>query len=208
MHGTRLHGFALLVTLGDRHRAADAAGEALAEGTRRAHELRHPERAAAWLRARVFRALRRRRFGSGDADEAARRHALAALGVDERAYDALARLSTIERTALVAANIERLDTVDIETVLASERREAQRLVRQARRHYLTAYLATRPEGEASAVADATSTALVPRHGLVGVLHVPGADDISSAARGELAQRVQSVARRALTARGADGGRRR
>jgi hypothetical protein len=205
VHGTRLHGFALLVTLGDRHRAADVAGAALAEGTRHAHELRHPERAAAWLRAHVFRAVRRRRFGSADADESARRHALAALGVDEGMYDALARLSTIERTALVAAHVERLDPVDIETVLATERRDAQRLVRQARLHYLAAYLSAEPQAEAGGGPAAASPGLVARARLVNVLHVPGADDPSSVPHGELAQRVQTVARRALTAGRADGG---
>lgn len=205
VHGTRLHGFALLVTLGDRHAAADAASDALAEGTRLAHELRHPERAAAWLRAHVFRSLRRRRLGGSEADELTRRRALAALGVDERVHRALAQLSTVERTALVVANIERLDAVDIETVLAAERRDAQRLVRRAREQYLRAYLAAEPEAETSVAVDpaATSNSLVAGRRLVGVLHVPGADDSISESQGDLARRVQAVARRALTAGSAD-----
>ncbi|MEA2650619.1 MAG: hypothetical protein QOI85_340, partial [Chloroflexota bacterium] len=60
LHGTRLHGFALLVTLGDHARAARLAGEAIAAGTARTSELRHPERAAAWLRRRVTRNAERR----------------------------------------------------------------------------------------------------------------------------------------------------
>ena len=51
LHGTRLHGFALLVTLGDRaHAARLTRGDALAAGMAQAAALRHPERAAAWLR--------------------------------------------------------------------------------------------------------------------------------------------------------------
>lgn len=203
VHGSRLHGFALLVTLGDRHVAGDAAGAALAEGTARAHELRHPERAAAWLRARVLRLVRRRRFAAAAAGEPARRRALAALGVDDPMYAALAPLSTAERAALVAANVERLDPVDVETVLATERRDAQRIVRQARERYLRAYLSA-ADGAASSAEpdDSTSTVLMARNRLVGVLHVPGAEDPGSAPRGELAERVHAVARRALAGGGA------
>ena len=85
LHGTRLHGFALLITLGDRARAARLAGEAIAAGTARMTELRHPERAAAWLRRRVTRNAgrsgrpsRRRAAGEG-------RQALEALGADPAA---------------------------------------------------------------------------------------------------------------------------
>ena len=54
LHGARLYGFALLVTLGDRGRAARLSATALAAGASRLADLRHPERAAAWLRARVL----------------------------------------------------------------------------------------------------------------------------------------------------------
>lgn len=208
VHGARLHGFALLVTLGERHIAADAAGEALADGARHAHELRHPERAAAWLRAHVFRALRRGRFGPGTGDETERRRALATISVDERMYEALARLSTAERAALVVSNVERLDPVDVETVLAAERRDTQRLVRQARQRYLHAYLAPSSarsveEGVPETGEDVMSTALMTRNRLVGVLHVPGTDDPRSAPSGELAGRVRAVALRALAAGGSN-----
>src|SRR5690606_20820527 len=59
LHGSRLHGFALLLTLGDRARAARLAGEALAAAEPRIDALRHPERAAAWLRAHVVRSSHR-----------------------------------------------------------------------------------------------------------------------------------------------------
>ena len=58
LHGRRLHGFALLLTLGDRPSAARLASEALADGAMRVEELRHPERAAAWLRHRVVERAR------------------------------------------------------------------------------------------------------------------------------------------------------
>jgi hypothetical protein len=53
LHGSRLYGFALIVAMGERQWAAQAATQALAEGELRLPELRHPERAAAWLRRRV-----------------------------------------------------------------------------------------------------------------------------------------------------------
>src|ERR1041384_1046480 len=45
-HGARLHGFALVVTLGDEQLAATLAVDALDAGVRHADALRHPERAA------------------------------------------------------------------------------------------------------------------------------------------------------------------
>jgi hypothetical protein len=87
-----------------------AARRALAEGTDRAGELRHPERAAAWLRARVLRQLR----SSGERPSGVReRHAvLSELGLAEPAADALAQLSLSERAALIAAAVEDLAMAD------------------------------------------------------------------------------------------------
>jgi DNA-directed RNA polymerase specialized sigma24 family protein len=138
LHGARLHGYALLVTLGDRHRAAQAASEALAAGARRAAELRHPERAAAWLRVRVNRAIGHRgelREGPGEAD---RRAALAGLGVDGTTYAGLAQLDLRHRTALVAAEVERLEPLDVEVILGVSSARAQRMVARARSRYLAA----------------------------------------------------------------------
>jgi hypothetical protein len=53
LHGDRLFGFAMLVTLGDRVLAGKVSAEALAKGVERISELRHPVRAAAWLRGEV-----------------------------------------------------------------------------------------------------------------------------------------------------------
>jgi DNA-directed RNA polymerase specialized sigma24 family protein len=134
LHGARLHGFALLVALGDRAAAATAATEALAEGAQRLTELRHPERAAAWLRGRVRCALARGHRPAGGEEE--RRHALRALGVTDFVFDGLAALSLRERAAFVAATIEQLETIDVETVMGGGAGQVQRAVDRARRAYL------------------------------------------------------------------------
>lgn len=136
LHGPRLHGFALLLTLGNRARAARLAGEALAEGAERAAELRHPERAAAWLRARVVHAARgptlvgARRAASEPAE------ALRQMGVDPLAYRGLSVLGLVERAALIASEIERLDPLDVATVVAASPSGAHHIATAARRRYL------------------------------------------------------------------------
>lgn len=134
LHGARLHGFALLVTLGDRPLAGTLASEALAEGARRASELRHPERAAAWLRGRVTRGARRRRARGPGREE--RRAALTALGVDQATFDTLAVLTLVERAALVAGTIERLDARDLEIVLGVDPVNVRRQVAAVRSRFL------------------------------------------------------------------------
>ena len=57
-HAARLHGFALLLTVGDEPRAAAAAIAALEAGAERA-ESPDPDQAAAWLRREVIGELRR-----------------------------------------------------------------------------------------------------------------------------------------------------
>jgi len=136
LHGSRLHGFALLVSLGNTRQAEEAAGEALAAGGERAAGLRHPERAAAWLRARVLRSLRHKRRPS--VSDAARWTALASLRVEEPVYDGLAALSMEARAALVASAIERFEAIDVETILGATPSVARRAVAQARAGYLAA----------------------------------------------------------------------
>lgn len=136
LHGSRLHGFAILVTLGDAPLAERAAGFALAAGADQAAALRHPERAAAWLRARTLRSLHQPGAGRRPPAPAARRAALAALGVDEAVYRGLAELSLDARAALVASAIERLDPIDVETILGAAPTAARRAVAQARDRYL------------------------------------------------------------------------
>ena len=131
LHGPRLHGFALLITLGDRALASRIAGEALRAGGDRVSELSHPERAAAWLRQRALRSARRetRRAASGGAH---RRAALEELGVDAAAFAALAGLDVVERAALVASTIERLGAGDVATIVGQDGERLDRLVRRSR----------------------------------------------------------------------------
>ena len=135
-HGARLNGFALLMTMGDRALAGALAADALAAGTRHATALRHPERAAAWLRRRVLRTMPRRsqpRPGSPDHE---RRAVLAALGVDEATYDVLARFSMEQRAALIAGEVEGLSPLDLEVVLGVGASSVRRRVAETRRVFL------------------------------------------------------------------------
>ncbi|MGH2462922.1 MAG: hypothetical protein ACRDFZ_04765 [Candidatus Limnocylindria bacterium] len=136
LHGERLHGFALLVTLGDRTLAGMLTAEALARGAERIGQLRHPERAAAWLRATLTSAARGPAWGHRRPPETERREALLALGVDPPTYDALASLDVRGRAAVTAATIEGFGPADVHEIVGSDAR-----VRHARRDYLTAYLA-------------------------------------------------------------------
>ena len=136
LHGERLLGFALLVTLGDRTLAGILSSEALAAGTERIGQLRHPERAAAWLRARLTQEARGPAWGHQRPTEPERREALLALGVEPATYDALASLDVRGRAAIAAAAVEGLTDADVHEIVGSDDR-----VRRARRDYLTAYVA-------------------------------------------------------------------
>jgi DNA-directed RNA polymerase specialized sigma24 family protein len=130
------------VTLGDRGRAGAAAGQALAEGAARAGELRHPERAAAWLRARVLH-LVDERDGAGGPGRDERAAVLRGLGASDEVMAGLAGLSLPERSALVASVVERFDPRDAETIVGVEGAELRHLVLRARQRYLLAALAER-----------------------------------------------------------------
>ncbi len=136
LHGPRLHGFALLVTLGDAPAAERVAGFALAAGARQAAALRHPERAAAWLRARTLRLLHERGSMPGRTPAEERRAALATLGADEIVYRGLARLTLDSRAALVVSAIERFDPIDVETILDAAPAATRHAVARARDQYL------------------------------------------------------------------------
>lgn len=172
LHGSRLHGFALLVTLGDVQRSERAASGALTSGEARANSLRHPERAAAWLRAQLVPTLRRSRR-PGAMDMATRRGALGGLGVDGAAFDGLAALDFDARVAFVASSIERFSPLDIETILRTGPAATHRAIERARRRYLSA-VANLPETD--------------RPSLVA----------SAGVEGELARRVRIVAERAFS----------
>ena len=172
LHGSRLHGFAILVTLGEARSAEQAAGDALAAGARQAAALRHPERAAAWLRARTLRGLPRGISRDASAEVLTRREALARLGVDDSVFEGLAALGIQARAALVASAIERFEPKDIETILGAGPAGTRRTISEARNRYL------------GVVADLSEAQ-------------PAAS--SEDANGELATRVHAVAARTISA---------
>jgi DNA-directed RNA polymerase specialized sigma24 family protein len=135
IHGPGLYGFALLLMLGDRSRADSIAATTLAEGVARVAQLRHPERAAAWLRGRVVRAARRTPEG-GLQSRAERRAVLLGLGVSEPAVNTLEGLSLEDRAAIVASVVERFSTVDVAVILDRDLDRTRRVLRSARRRYL------------------------------------------------------------------------
>ena len=131
LHGPRLHGFALLLTLGDRALAARLAADAVAAGSARAAELHHPERAAAWLRRHVVaRAPRNGRRVSP--------RSLAELGIDGGAFAGLLALRRRERAALIADTVERLDRGDVGTITGLDGRRLDRCLRAARKRFSAA----------------------------------------------------------------------
>ena len=132
LHGRRLHGFAMLLTL-DPDRAALLAAEALAAGAARADALRHPERGAAWLRARVVGAARR---AGRPAPRASR--TLELLGVDHATAAALASLDVASRAAVIATITEGFDPRDVATIVGVEGRRLARLVERGTERFLAA----------------------------------------------------------------------
>ncbi|HYN64360.1 MAG TPA: hypothetical protein VES36_07135 [Candidatus Limnocylindrales bacterium] len=165
----------MLLTVGDRSRAADAAATVLAAGAARAAQLRHPERAAAWLRARLLRALRRT-SDSRRHSRAERRAILLEVGIPEAMLATLEGLTLDDRAALVAASVERFAITDVATILGRDAAAARRIVQAARRRYLAA--TTR------------WTADLPAEALPG---------------GEIAARVEQAAARAIGPRPAESG---
>ena len=140
LHGGQLHGFALLLTLGDQQAAAKLAADALAAGAAQAHELQHPRRATAWLRRSVLDAAKRRRTDPNH-DEPAMRAALRALGVNDEAHAALSALSILERAAVVASDVEGLEEPDVAKVVGLDPMRSRRLVRDALRRAISAGMA-------------------------------------------------------------------
>ena len=61
---------------------------------------------------------------------------LHALGATDPAIAGLSALSLHERAAVVASGIERLDAIDLETVLGRSRSSVRRVIFDARRRYL------------------------------------------------------------------------
>jgi DNA-directed RNA polymerase specialized sigma24 family protein len=144
LHAARLHGFALILALGDRTRAARLAFDAIEAGAELHAELRHPERAAAWLRARVLAAYRPDRPSSPSV-QAGRLAALEQIGIDDqRVAIALAALAPKDRAALVADQVERFDALDTATIVGRSGRRLARLIVHARLRYANAFAAQEP----------------------------------------------------------------
>jgi DNA-directed RNA polymerase specialized sigma24 family protein len=135
LHGRSLHGFSLLLCLGDEPAAGQLTADALARGLEHPDELGHPERAAAWLRGSVYRD-----YVPTDAD-AGIPDTLHRIGVTPAAAAGLAALSGKERAALIAGDIERLDRRDAATVIGAGGREFSRVIARARRRYVEAFVA-------------------------------------------------------------------
>ncbi len=146
LHGSRLHGFALLLTLGRHDLAARLAAEALEEAMRRIAELRHPVRGAAWLRAHVVRGSRALdRAGGVPASEV--RKALAPLGMDPAVLAGLSRVERVGRAALIAGLVERFDRGDVATIVGRNGPRLDRLLRQARSAYAAGHAAAADDHE-------------------------------------------------------------
>jgi DNA-directed RNA polymerase specialized sigma24 family protein len=134
VHTASLHGFAFLLTLGDATLAAQVTAAALAEGEREVERHRNPDRAAAWLRARVVRSLRRRQLDVSATSYAA----LEPMGIARRTVAGIAALTIRERAALIAVQIERFDPQDTATILGVRNDSIGTLLRRARHRYLVA----------------------------------------------------------------------
>lgn len=144
VHGPRLHGFALLLTLGDRPHGARVAAQALVDGGERSGELRHPEQAAAWLRQRVLREARNDRRHAPPGSP--RDRSLEELGAGACVIAALGMLRVRERAALIARDIEGLDQRDVCTIVGIDGAAMERLLRRARLRYVDAFAAIMGDG--------------------------------------------------------------
>lgn len=160
LHGRRLHGFALLLVLGEAPLAARLAADALAAGTMRLDELRHPERAAAWLRARIVRQAGSFRVSAATGDR--RLAVLGELGAEPAIVAGLAALTVRERAAFIASSIERLDRRDVATVVDVHGTALDRLLARARHRYATAHAAVASHDDGSGPLVAALEATVAR----------------------------------------------
>lgn len=121
------------MTVGDRRLAATLAERALRAADDHTAELRHPERAAAWLRERVASEAPRR-VDRIDVDE--RLAALGPLGVTSDVLAGLAALDRRQRAALLASWVERLDRRDVAVIVHRDGRRLEALLHAARERYL------------------------------------------------------------------------
>ena len=157
LHAPSLHGFALLLSLGDRRRALALTSDALAAADAHASELRHPERAAAWLRARATAAAGRRDSSIG---AESRLDALEPLNVTSSVLAGLAALGVLERAALIGSWVERLDHRDVATIVGRSGNRLDALLRRARQRFLAGAAAApdRPSGLGGPLTDLVRSA--------------------------------------------------
>jgi DNA-directed RNA polymerase specialized sigma24 family protein len=135
LHGRRLAGFATMLLLGNGQRAAGLAAASLARGSERVTELRHPERAAAWLRADLLRHVGR----VPQALPPALDPVLAALGATPAIMQALATLDLRQRAVIIAMDIEHLDLRDVERIVGRRPAATARLLAQARARFAASF---------------------------------------------------------------------
>ena len=149
LHGARLHGFALLLVLGDRGSAARLAAEAIAAAARDVATHRHPERAAAWLRARVVANAASVRGVASDR----RPVEIDELSVGRGTFAGLAAVGRRERAALIAADVERLDLADVATIVARSGPRLDDLLQRARARFLVAATGADDDGPTGSITE-------------------------------------------------------
>ncbi len=143
-HVQKLRAFALIIALGDARAATAAADSALREGGRRAGSGRPPPSADAWLRHRVLRTLHpparqlRRTFSRDEVIGEERRSVLRRLGASDVALEGLTALSPVERAAVVAAWVERLEPAALQQALGLGRAASRRVLARGFRKYTSA----------------------------------------------------------------------
>ena len=139
VHGARLHGFALVLALGDRHAAGRLTADTFAALAGEASRLRHPERAAAALRAELLRRARGLRARTVSEAEL---QTLTHLGVDGDTAAALGQLTVVERASVLASAIERFSDEDVAVILGVSPARARQVTGRARRRYVEHHATT------------------------------------------------------------------
>jgi hypothetical protein len=142
-YGAELHGFTLLLTLGDQPAAARLTADALRAGALGAVQLRHAGRVAAWLRQFVLREVSQPILRIAATAPPGGRAGLHTLRVDASAFAALSALSIRERAAIVATTIERLEPRDVATIVGLDGARLERMVREALRRAISAGITER-----------------------------------------------------------------
>jgi DNA-directed RNA polymerase specialized sigma24 family protein len=145
-HAARLHGFALLLTVGDQPRAASAAIAALEAGAERA-ESQDSDQAAAWLRREVIGELRRT-WPTPQLPPEERHAVLHRMGVADPLISSLEGMSAERRAALVVSTIEGMAMADVANTLDTDLGDAYRVVEAARLDYLTTAMQVTAPGPA------------------------------------------------------------